>query len=170
MISLQVVQGTTLQVPPERHTLRRLVPVVYRKDETQKCQNPSQCNRMRHSKVASRLLLCVFLSLCVSLSLCLFLCLMQKQNYAKERRLHRIHTLQQLMQCTKWSSPTYSYYTCHGFLVFYFWEGVISPQMAGLFLIFCWDSNPSGTCWSLKDVGRLENLSSFCSLTDCQIR
>jgi hypothetical protein len=73
MISLQVVQGTTLQVPPERHTLRRLVPVVYRKDETQKCQNPSQCNRMRHSKVVSRLLF-LFCSvyMCVSLSLSVF--------------------------------------------------------------------------------------------------
>jgi hypothetical protein len=78
MISLQVVQGTTLQVPPERHTLRRLVPVVYHKDDTQKCQNPSQCNRMPHSKVVSRLLfcsvrcmcVCVFLSVCVSLCLC----------------------------------------------------------------------------------------------------
>lgn len=69
MISLQVVQGTTLQVPPERHTLRRLVPVVYRKDETQKCQNPSQCNRMRHSKGVSRLLVCSVRCICVCLSL-----------------------------------------------------------------------------------------------------
>jgi hypothetical protein len=27
------------------------------------------------------------------------------------------------MQCTEWSSLTYSYYTCHGFLVFFFLGG-----------------------------------------------
>lgn len=61
-----------MQVPPERHTLRRLVPVVYRKDETQKCQNPSQCNRMRHSKVVSRLLFCSVRCMCVCVSLSVF--------------------------------------------------------------------------------------------------
>jgi hypothetical protein len=85
---ITIFEGT-LQVPPEGHTIRRLVPVVYRKDATQKCQNASQCNRMPHRRlVLFSSVVCVWVTLC--LSLCLFLCLcacvslMQKQNNAED--------------------------------------------------------------------------------------
>ncbi len=98
MIRLQVFEGT-LQVPPEGHTIRRLVPVVYRKDATQKCQNASQCNRMPHRRVV---LFSSVVCMCVWLSLSLYLCLCLFDAEAKQRRgrWHRA-PLRQLLQCTK---------------------------------------------------------------------
>ncbi len=107
MIRLQVFEGT-LQVPPYGHTIRRLVPVVYRKDATQKCQNASQCNRMPHRKLVlfcSVVCVCVTLrlSLSLSVSLCACVSLMQKQNNAEDddTELHFGNCCNAL---SKWSS------------------------------------------------------------------